>query len=323
MLLPFEGAARGRPKLDLLVLRFFPSMAAAQEALQRREVQGLAATLLPQEQPSDQLASLRTLRLPLAEYTVLTFNLRRAPLDDLRLRTALVRGLDRAALIRRVVHGGEPVTTPILPQSWATGEVEPAGPDREAAEAALDAAGWRRGRDGIRRRSDVALQLPIIALDDPQQLAIAEEVARQWNALGIDAQVEPEGLENFRTRIDERDFVVLLNNWSAAADPDQYALWHSSQAADGANYAGLIDKQSDDLLERGRTTLDLEQRTAIYHQWQARWAALVPSLPLFQPVLTYALDQQVRTTGLDEGRLLTSPSARFDTINEWTLATSE
>ena len=317
---PFEGSVRGRPAIDLLILRFYPSEAAAREALRRRDVQGFASVAAPGERPAELARHVRA-TAPLGAYTLLTLNLREPPLDDPGLRAALAQGLDRRELLRRVLDDqGTILDTPIMPQTWAAAQTRTPAYDRSAAERALDAAGWRRNAGGLRARDGQTLRLTLLCEQGSEQIALANEVARQWELLGMEVTVEPAAGDTLLDRVARRDFVALLHSWnSAGADPDPFALWHSSQAEQGLNYAGLSDTRGDELIEQARATTDQEARTALYADWQERWAELVPSIPLYQHALVYDLDPAVQPAGLDETRLLPTPSQRFDRISDWTV----
>ena len=182
VLLPYEGAARGRPKLDLLIVRFYPTAQAASEALRRQEVQGVASLVAAGTSVSPPPPATRDLLVPLGEYTILTFNLREAPLDDDRVRTALARGLDRDLLIKRLFDGrAQRLDTPVLPETFFHGPASLPAPTIDGAEQTLDVLGWRVDRDGHRTRSDgLVLRLPLTVLNDREQQAIAAEIARQW-----------------------------------------------------------------------------------------------------------------------------------------------
>jgi peptide/nickel transport system substrate-binding protein len=320
-LVPFEGAARGRPKLDLMVLRFFPSTEAAREALRRKEIQGVATVASAGTEMHEVAQHVRGYGVPLGEYTMLTFNLRTPPLDDLGFRTALARGLDRTELIRRVLGGqGQALDTPIAPQSWAHGGAALPAADAKAAADTLDALGWTRGANGFRERAQHTLSLPLFCAQTPAQLALAKEIARQWGMLGIDVPVYPLSREELRDRVQRRDFTLLLGEQVIGSDPDGFARWHSSQARNSANDAGLADTTSDRLLVEGRTTTDQDERARIYQAWEERWTEIIPSLPLLQPVLVYELDQDVRPAGLEPKSLLPTPADRFRMIGDWTAA---
>ena len=114
------GAPAGLlPNLETLTFRLYPSLEEAHLALRRGEVKALAYDLTGHEPltlPTDH----RRVRAPLADYTVLTFNLRRPPFDELALRQALSYAIDPQAVIDEALDGQAlPLLTPILPSSWA------------------------------------------------------------------------------------------------------------------------------------------------------------------------------------------------------------
>ena len=319
MLVPFEGSVRGRPKLDLLVLRFYPSVAIARAALQRNEVQGVAWET--GQHPGDETSTdmFQRLRLPLAGYTMLAMNLRVAPLDNQELRVALAQALDREELLRRAVGDGvQLLASPILPQTPFHGAATLPIHAPIGAEQTLERLGWRPNAVGLRERNGTTFSLRLMCADSVGQPELAREIARQWRTVGIEVAIDIVPREVLQTRLQGRDFVLALQNWAVpTADPDIFALWHSSQAPAGANYAGLVDTRIDTLLANGRSAVDQTRREELYQEFEERWIALAPSVPLYQSSLTYELAPGVSPAGLDSSRLLPTASSRFDAISEW------
>jgi peptide/nickel transport system substrate-binding protein len=64
---------------------------------------------------------------------------------------------------------------------------------------------------------------------------------------------------------DLNDFDTVLIGQEIPSDPDQYSLWHSDQPT---NFTHYKNTRIDSLLERGRTTVDLTERTEIYQEFQ-------------------------------------------------------
>jgi len=110
----------------------------------------------------------------------------------------------------------------------------------------------------------------------------AEEIRQQWEELGdlavsacqtssevtdkencafLDIVVNIK-ISNFP---DTNDFQLLLIGQESPIDPDQYFLWHSEQPT---NFTRYKNTRIDALLERGRRTLDQQERTAIYQEFQ-------------------------------------------------------
>ena len=320
VLRPFEGAVRGRPAIDMLVLRFFPNLAAAGAALQRRDIQGVATVAGVGEQLTVHGAGIVTTKAALDAYTILTFNVGEGLLHALEVRRALAQSLDRDGIISQFLKGaGQRLDTPILPHSWAASDVHLPAYDPGAASRQLLAGGWQHQADGSWRQDKDQLELPLLVANAPAQLALANEVARQWRQIGIGVSVEAVTPAVLTQRLAQHNFTVALHSWSdVGADPDLYAWWHSSQIDTGTNYAGLADDELDRLLVEGRTTVDQGKRKQIYSDFQRRWAELVPSLPLFQQQLLFIHDVQIVPAGL-EGTLLDGSADRFRTISTWSV----
>jgi len=64
---------------------------------------------------------------------------------------------------------------------------------------------------------------------------------------------------------DLNNYQLLLIGQESSIDPDQYFMWHSSQST---NFTHYKNTRIDSLLEKGRKTLDLEERRTIYQEFQ-------------------------------------------------------
>lgn len=92
----------------------------------------------------------------------------------------------------------------------------------------------------------------------PQYKDLAEEIRNNWKEINIKSKIKV--VDAFPDI-----FQVFLGEFNVPKDPDQYALWHSSQNSNITNYKNLrIDK----LLEDGRQTIDISQRKKIYSDFQ-------------------------------------------------------
>jgi peptide/nickel transport system substrate-binding protein len=58
---------------------------------------------------------------------------------------------------------------------------------------------------------------------------------------------------------------LLLLGQEIPIDPDQYVMWHSSQATNFTNYKNT---RIDSLLEKGRQTTEIAERRTIYQEFQ-------------------------------------------------------
>jgi peptide/nickel transport system substrate-binding protein len=321
-----------RPFIDRLELRFIDSPQATFALFETNEIQALGASTAtaPELNQLGLPEGVRRISTPLDEYAVLTFNLREPPLDQLALRRALARGLSKSTLLEQVLNGQVArIDNPILPGWW------PFDPtigwyayDAETATEVLDALGYEETPEGVRERNDEPLSLPLITDGDPGRLAAAREIARQWAVIGVEVDVTQLEREELRQRLRERDFMLAVHGWARlGADPDIFELWHSSQADDGLNYAGLRDDTIDELLTRGRIERDLAARNESYAAFQRRWVELVPSITLYQPLYSFTVSDAVDGLGFEQtpfgrGVLLVGREDRYRNITNWFVQSS-
>ncbi len=106
-----------------------------------------------------------------------------------------------------------------------------------------------------------------------QYLDIAESIASSWReTLGI--QVDVKVVSSVTS-----DYQILLADFTPPVDPDQYSIWHSTQATNFTHFSNLkIDK----LLEDGRRTSDQKLRKEIYQDFQRFLLEDCPAVFLFK-----------------------------------------
>ncbi len=327
-----RGYFGGQPLLDTLSLRFATSTQDAVTDLARGDVGGVSAQSSEFPQQPALPPTVRTYTAPLDSYTVLTFNLRQAPLSDQGLRRALATALDKDAIIAGPLAGqAQRIDTPLLPQLWAADPTVRWYPaDGLAAADLLTSLGYEPGADGTRSRDGLPLAFDLITDTSPERVAVAEEIARQWAALGIGVQVSQLEPAALLERLEAHDFTLALHGWRRLGpDPDMLEFWHSSRAEDGLNYAGLADDEIDTLLSTGREDDEPGARAAAYAAFQRRWIDLAPSIVLYQPLMTYAVTEELDGLGFDaalragEGDteapplLLVGREDRFRNITGW------
>ncbi|MCX7859799.1 MAG: peptide ABC transporter substrate-binding protein [Chloroflexus sp.] len=301
----------GRPFLDQIELRFMTTPEAAIAALTRGEVMGFAERWGTNLRTVDLPGEEQRIVLPADEYTILTFNLRLPLFQETPLRRALALGLDRDALIETTINGlAQPIDTPLLPGTWADDpaiRLPPADP--AAAADRLAEIDFEPSSDGIRQRGSQRLSFTLLVDQDERRLAVAEAIAAQWQAMGVEVTVEPVPSATLTDRLRRGEFMAAIHTWTRIGpDPDPYSLWHSSQANGGLNYAGLKDSGIDTLLEQARAEPELVARAELYHAFQQRWLELSPAITLYQPM--YVI---VSTANL-QGRIFADPAFAGQTL---------
>ncbi len=318
----FDDFYLGRPYLDEFVFRYYDTPQAALEAYQKGEVLGLAEVtpdVLPQALQAPRL-NFYTARLP--RLTLVLFNLRQnqAPfLAEASVRRALLLALNRERMIKRVLHSqGMIADSPIFPGTWAYDPQTPRVPyDPDAAARLLDEAGYVLGDDGVRAKEGARLRFTLSHPNTATHTQLAREIQRDWARIGVEVTLQPLPYERLiADRLEPRNYQAALVDldFSRSPDPDPYVFWHKSQVTEGQNYSGWEHERASTLLELARVTPDLTKRTKLYYSFQQIFAEELPALPLFYPVYTYAVDQQVK--GIRLGPVF-DRSDRFNQVTQW------
>ena len=318
---PFYHFAQ--PLLDQIELRFFENEAVLLAALEARQIDGALFRAGLDEADIQDLkqANVHTTAVPTAETVFVFFNLNKPMFEDHRVRQALIYALDRDKIVasvfgRLATRSDSPLTATI----WSsTPSLARYAFDIQAAKSLLEEAGWFLVAD-VRQQGGSSLAFHLATDSDPVRMAVAEEIARSWQVLGIEVTLDlVGGTALVRDLLEARGFEALLFGVSAGPDPDPFSMWHSSSAtAQGDNLASLRNVTIDGLLEEGRSSSSVGRREELYIEFQRLFAEEIPSIPLYAPTSIYTQTSSLK--GLRIG-FLPSQGQRFWQVAEWYLET--
>lgn len=230
--------------------------------------------------------------VPTAVVAGLAFNTAHFPLDDVRVRRAIAMSIDRDAISRKITLGLYPVTNMIQPQfSWAFDpSVREPAYDPLGADRLLDAAGWRRGSDGVRRHDGQALRLVYVQFPETATgVRVAAATQAGLHQRGIDVAIKAVSNAQLflpNTGVLARGtFDLAYVPWTMGADPDD-----SSVLACGApsNYMRWCDPAVERLERAALSSVDAGARRRLYAQIGRIVAQQVPILYLFNADYVYA-----------------------------------
>jgi peptide/nickel transport system substrate-binding protein len=315
------------PAMDRIEFRFYPDPSTAAAALSRGEVQGLLLGPSASQEDFDLLTSTENLRAYTANrtaYTVLFLNNSQPPFDDKTLRQAVALSINVDDIIGKLL-GNRAVRadSPMVPGTWAFNpELEPRPYDLEKAGSLLDEAGWRMTDSGIRQKKGKELRISLMTDQDPLRIALAQEIANQLAATGIQVTVAPQDSGDLvQEFLVPHQYQAAIFGWDPGVDPDPYPAWHSSEVKpDGANLAGYQSEDADRVIEEARQTTDLDKRKTLYNTFQQKFQEDVPSVLLYYPVFTYFVAEKIQNIEL--GTLFT-PSSRFANVTQWAIGEND
>jgi peptide/nickel transport system substrate-binding protein len=192
----------------------------------------------------------------------LMLNCTRAPFDDVRVRQAIAKTIDRQLMTDVILFGyGTPINGgPIAAWSWAYADLHtyPA-PDIEGAKQLLAEAGYPDG---------FAFTIGAGA-NYAAQVQAAEMVQEQLRQINVEATVAPQEWGTYiDTVVTQKNFEGAIIGWIGTIDPDDwlYARFHTGEQW---NTTGYSNAEVDELLEQGRASTDQAQRKELYNQAEA------------------------------------------------------
>lgn len=322
----FDEYYADRSFIDQVVFRYYPDAETALDAYKQGEVLGVSqitTEVLPDVLKEPDL-KLYSGRLP--HLTLIYLNLGDPELpffQEVEVRRALLMGINRQWIVDNILYGQAiNADGPIFPGTWAYFEgIEHVGYDRDGALDLLKGAGYTIPAEGgsVRAKEGVELSFELAYPDTANNSDMVEAVRRDWAQLGVQVDLKPVTYEKLvNDYLNPRDYQAALVdlNLARSPDPDPYPFWDQTQVTNGQNYAMWNDRQASEYLEQARVTVDIGERTKAYRNFQVRFTTEMPALPLFYPVYSYAVDEQVQ--GVRMGSFF-EPSDRFSNITTWYL----
>ncbi len=210
----------------------------------------------------------------------LAFNLRDPILKDVRVRQALAFAIDRGAMLHYLFGDQGRLADSVLPpQHWAySGDVPHYPYDPDKANQMLDAAGYSRGKDGVRFRL-----LMKTGTEETTRL-LAAVLQQQLRRIGIALEIRSFEFATFYADVTKGSFQLYSLRWIGGnEDPDifYYAFHSSSFPPKHANRSYYVNPEMDRLIDAGRNTVDQEKRKQIYAQVQQILARDLPYIDLW------------------------------------------
>ena len=233
------------PKYDELVFRYFKNTDAAVLALGNGEID-IVGDMTPAQFKS--LQGKPGITLNKAEnrrYVSITFNPGAATktgqkfgdghpaLTDVRVRQALHYAIDKQTLVAKALDGlgtpGEGYIPPALPAfHWKPDAATEVKFDIAKANSMLDAAGYKRGPDGLRTMPDGTKPFKfrfITHSTAPTESVVADHIKGWWKELGIELEVHNVSADQLTKEVYTGAFDIAVSSWGVS-DPDSILGLH-------------------------------------------------------------------------------------------------
>ena len=284
--LPFVENKGPNPYIDEIIIRFIPEDLTRISELEAGNVEIVRGV------PVDAISSLRenpdvTLYetiTPGIEYIMI--NLKKPPLDDVRVRQAMMYAIDRDAIVTTLENTVLPCYSYMSPSMLAyNASLEEYAESTyaynlEKAKSLLEEAGWvDTDKDGIVDKDGQPLELELLVPnDEPKLKRIGPLLQSQLAQIGIKVNIREFAFYYIRDRTRNWDFELACRfySWFDPAGVLPYLL-HSEMG----NYT-YSNPEVDELIEYDReTVLSPVERTEVWSKIQLLALNDTPWIPLF------------------------------------------
>ena len=232
----------------------------------------------------------------------LSFRFREPRLADVRVRQALIAGIDRQKIVDTLFTANYPLATGALAKT-ALGYVDTSSSyayDPDRAAALLDEAGWTKGADGIRQKDGEKLTLSFNeALPQPRSKEVVTLIQEQLGKLGIQvslfagdmaaqtkASTDQSTIQVYHSMVGRADFDVLKSQYFSKNRNTLLNL----NPADGS----IGDPQLDTLLAAIASEPTTAERQAASEAAQRYLAENAYILPIFEEPQVFGLTAKVQ-----------------------------
>lgn len=233
----------------------------------------------------------------------MTFNVEQPPFDDVRIRRAVARAIDREGLAWISGFGEFLSKADFLAANtrFYQPNNDALAYDVSAANALLDDAGWT-GRDaqGYRTKDGQRLKATLLTYDNPAfPASVSVAIQADLKKVGFDMPIEMLPL----TRVTERRYAgkfqaLAAGYWHTNTPDGLFVLYHSQSISTakliGQNAGRFRDDELDRVLSAARRSRDPVELQALYSKAQQRLVETVPAVPSVESQVLTAYGRQVQ-----------------------------
>ena len=299
---------RRRTQLDRVIFSIAPDPVTAFTRVAAGEADVFEAVRPDKVAEVAKNAQLRLVMSPTLDYTFLSFNFldttgKPHPIfRDRTVRRALTMATDRRSIVANIydslaVQARGPFTTA---QPSADTTLAPLPYNVDSANVLLDAAGWVRGADSLRRRNGRVLGFGVLVPSTSvARMRAAVLLQEQFRRVGADVKLESTDGPTYFARSRARKFDTVINTWAQDAGPaNARDTWSSAGAAPGGNNLGAYRNPAFDAqLDSALATFDAARMRAYF---AAAWRIIAddaPAIWIAEPRRVMAVHSRIEMSG--------------------------
>ncbi|ADG91955.1 extracellular solute-binding protein family 5 [Arcobacter nitrofigilis DSM 7299] len=277
----FDKYFEGRPKIDELNFKFLPDANTSFLYLKQGKLDlgGLSPLQIDRQIDKEFEKHYQIIEKPAFSYDYLGFNLKKKKFQDIRVRRALSLAINREEIIDILFFGhGKVCNGPFLPGTFAYDDtIKPIKQNIKEAKRLLKLAGYDENHP---------LSFEVITnTGNDIRINATQIIQYQLAKIGVKMKIRVMEWQAFlNTVVHPKNFEAIVLGWNLALMPDAYPLWHSeSMKKGGFNLVSYSNKEVDELIVKGATTIDKKKLSKIYKKIFRIIAHDTPYLFLYIP----------------------------------------
>jgi len=315
----FSPSLGGRPYLDRYIYRMVPEQTTLLTELLTQNVDIDVAVTPDQAERVVADPDVELIRYPTRQYVFVGWNARRPQLADARVRRAITMATDRERVVEAILQGfGSVAHSGVPPFHWAFAphRLETLDYDPDAARTLLGEAGWiDRDGDGVRENAEgVPLEISVkYNTGNQRRQDVAEIMQAQLAEVGI--ALRPQVVE-WATLIQQintpelRDFDGVVIGWVVEFKLDDMDLFHSHRVDQPYAWSGTENPEIDRLLDALSATVDREEATELWIEYQNVLIEEQPYTYFYFPEQLTGVSTRVKNVKMDARGL-------WQNVREW------
>lgn len=261
----FKDYWNGRPYIDTLVLKPIPDARTRWEMLRDKQIDMMGSPNQSDIADMDTTKGVVLARQPGVNVGYLAMNTLKKPLDNLKVRQAIVYAINREKLVKEVYGDmGRPAKNPIPPLLLGhNDEIRFTPFDPSLSKQLLSEAGYPRGLK-------LSLWTMTIVRDYmPDGMKAAKMIQNDLSAVGIETEIVAPAWQDFLKRRGMGEHDLSISGWVGDA-PDPHFFFNPlldkviAEKKPSTNAAFYRSQEMHDLIVKGKETFDPLERSQVY-----------------------------------------------------------
>ncbi|XCB29981.1 ABC transporter family substrate-binding protein [Arcanobacterium hippocoleae] len=283
-----------KPKLDTITYRYMETQAAI-NAFKNGEIDSVGASSKQTYSAVKDMEGIEIFSSMMPGNYLLMLNSESENLKDIKVRQAIMEGIDRSQLAK-IVFDGLPYTEE-LPGSFTLFASQPGYEDNFSKAVKFDAAaskkllteaGWKEGSDGIREKDGKKLSLIYTVTGDSERTkSLAKAYQQMLKQIGVDLQISERPSSEFSQVYTKKEFDLFMMGFNST-DPFGVAYFDQIYASDsGLNLSGTGSKEFDKKIAEMKKIADPEKQTKRAHELEVEAFKTYGIMPIYNgPAMT-------------------------------------